>query len=196
MKYIFFPQEYSIKYLIFGTSYVSIVLTDWNRNRGSWSLVFDLLLQPDTMNISLENPYGDVTIPRAKLHNADSSTIIMNPMALESTYNNRKSSLNPYSSFKTPGGEQQLKCASLRRGQERQPEPPSGLHGEGKRRAGGTLPRLLLPLPEEEVRLDLPCEAKDYGFTIWNHHFTSQILEAKCYAGLKWLRFWAPLAIT
>ncbi len=91
------------KNLIFGTSYVSIVLTDWNRNRGSWLFVFDLLLQPDTMNISLENPYGDVTIPRAKLYNADSSTIIMNPMALESTYNNRKSSLNPYSSFKTPG---------------------------------------------------------------------------------------------
>lgn len=100
---IFLPQEYSIKNLIFGTSYVSIVLTDWNRNRGSWLFIFDLLLQPDTMNISLENPYGDVTIPRAKLHNADSSTIIMNPMALESTYNNRKSALNPYSSFKTPG---------------------------------------------------------------------------------------------
>uniref|UniRef100_A0A672LQ05 Si:ch211-202f5.3 n=1 Tax=Sinocyclocheilus grahami TaxID=75366 RepID=A0A672LQ05_SINGR len=56
------------------------------------------------MNISLENPYGDVTIPRAKLRGpADSSTIIMNPMALESTYNNRNSALNPYSSFKTPG---------------------------------------------------------------------------------------------
>ncbi|XP_050965185.1 uncharacterized protein si:ch211-202f5.3 [Labeo rohita] len=56
------------------------------------------------MNISLENPYGDVTIPRAKLRDqADSSTIIMNPMALESSYNNRNSGLNPYSSFKTPG---------------------------------------------------------------------------------------------
>ncbi|KAK7173824.1 hypothetical protein R3I93_003600 [Phoxinus phoxinus] len=56
------------------------------------------------MNISLENPYGDVTIPRAKLRDEnESSTIIMNPMALESAYNNRNSSSNPYSSFKTPG---------------------------------------------------------------------------------------------
>uniref|UniRef100_A0A8C2AQF1 Si:ch211-202f5.3 n=1 Tax=Cyprinus carpio TaxID=7962 RepID=A0A8C2AQF1_CYPCA len=56
------------------------------------------------MNISIENPYGDVTIPRAKLRDQpDSSTIIMNPMALESTYNNRKSAFNPYNSFKTPG---------------------------------------------------------------------------------------------
>ncbi|KAA0716447.1 hypothetical protein E1301_Tti009394 [Triplophysa tibetana] len=53
------------------------------------------------MNISLENPYGDVAIPRAKLQ-GDSSTIIMNPMALESSYN-RSSATNPYSSFKTPG---------------------------------------------------------------------------------------------
>uniref|UniRef100_A0A8C1HYP0 Si:ch211-202f5.3 n=2 Tax=Cyprinus carpio TaxID=7962 RepID=A0A8C1HYP0_CYPCA len=56
------------------------------------------------MNISIENPYGDVTIPRAKLRDQpDSSTIIMNPMALESTYNNRNSAFNPYNSFKTPG---------------------------------------------------------------------------------------------
>lgn len=56
------------------------------------------------MNISLENPYGDVTIPRAKLRDQpDSSTIIINPMALESTYKNHNSSVNPYSSFKTPG---------------------------------------------------------------------------------------------
>ncbi|KAI7813495.1 hypothetical protein IRJ41_018573 [Triplophysa rosa] len=53
------------------------------------------------MNISLENPYGDVAIPRAKLR-GDSSTIIMNPMALESSYN-RTSATNPYGSFKTPG---------------------------------------------------------------------------------------------
>lgn len=53
------------------------------------------------MNISLENPYGDVTIPRAKLRD-DSSTIIMNPMALESSYN-RTNGTNPYGSFKTPG---------------------------------------------------------------------------------------------
>ncbi|TRY81403.1 hypothetical protein DNTS_032837, partial [Danionella cerebrum] len=58
---------------------------------------------PDTMNISLENPYGDVTIPRAKLRDQpNSSTIIMNPMALESAYNSRTSALNPYNSFRTP----------------------------------------------------------------------------------------------
>uniref|UniRef100_A0AAY4E234 Uncharacterized protein n=1 Tax=Denticeps clupeoides TaxID=299321 RepID=A0AAY4E234_9TELE len=34
------------------------------------------------MNVSLENPYGNVTIPRAKLR-TDSSTVIINPLALE-----------------------------------------------------------------------------------------------------------------
>lgn len=58
------------------------------------------------MNLSLENPYGDVTIPRAKLRSAEDSTIITNPMAVGSTYSNRNSSLNPYGAFK-PNGESQ-----------------------------------------------------------------------------------------
>lgn len=91
------------KELISGSNDVPRVLTDWNRNQGPWLFIFAHLLQPDTMNISLENPYGDVTIPRAKLRDqGDSSTIIMNPMTLESAYNNRNS-LNPYNSFKNPG---------------------------------------------------------------------------------------------
>ncbi|XP_062410952.1 uncharacterized protein si:ch211-202f5.3 [Sardina pilchardus] len=44
------------------------------------------------MNISLENPYGSVTIPRAHLRASDeNSTVIINPMALE--HNN---GANPY----------------------------------------------------------------------------------------------------
>lgn len=62
---------------------------------------FDFTPHLNAMNISLENPYGDVTIPRAKLR-GDSSTIIMNPMALDSSYN-RTNATNPYASFKTPG---------------------------------------------------------------------------------------------
>ncbi|XP_072548983.1 uncharacterized protein [Salminus brasiliensis] len=57
------------------------------------------------MNLSLDNPYGNVTIPRAKLRPyGDSSTVILNPMTLESSYNGT-SSQNPYGSFK-PQGEQ------------------------------------------------------------------------------------------
>lgn len=47
------------------------------------------------MNISLENPYGNVTIPRAKLRLDEDSTVIANPMALESTAKG-VSSKNPY----------------------------------------------------------------------------------------------------
>lgn len=49
------------------------------------------------MNVSLDNPYGDVTIPRAKLRTTaeDGSTIIINPMALNSTYDGTASN-NPY----------------------------------------------------------------------------------------------------
>ncbi|KAL2100352.1 hypothetical protein ACEWY4_004746 [Coilia grayii] len=44
------------------------------------------------MNISLENPYGSVTIPRAQLRTSDdNSTVIINPMAL-----GRNTSANPY----------------------------------------------------------------------------------------------------
>lgn len=46
-----------------------------------------------TMNISLENPYGSVTIPRAHLRTSDDdSTVIINPMALDPS-----NSANPYS---------------------------------------------------------------------------------------------------
>lgn len=34
------------------------------------------------INVSLENPYSEVTIPRAKLRNPDDGTVIANPMAL------------------------------------------------------------------------------------------------------------------
>ncbi|KAG7314840.1 hypothetical protein KOW79_022143 [Hemibagrus wyckioides] len=57
------------------------------------------------MNLSLDNPYGDVSIPRAKLRSYDdSSTVIINPMALESSYNGNASQ-NPYGSFKVSGGD-------------------------------------------------------------------------------------------
>ncbi|KAK3509416.1 hypothetical protein QTP70_034167 [Hemibagrus guttatus] len=57
------------------------------------------------MNLSLNNPYGDVSIPRAKLRSYDdSSTVIINPMALESSYNGNASQ-NPYGSFKVTGGD-------------------------------------------------------------------------------------------
>uniref|UniRef100_A0AAY5KMW1 Uncharacterized protein n=1 Tax=Esox lucius TaxID=8010 RepID=A0AAY5KMW1_ESOLU len=55
------------------------------------------------MNVSLENPYGNVNIPRAKLRTSGDSTVIINPMALDSTYSNHNSSLNPYGAFR-PGG--------------------------------------------------------------------------------------------
>lgn len=56
------------------------------------------------MNLSLDNPYGDVSIPRAKLRSYDeSSTVIINPMALESSHNGIASQ-NPYGSFKAQGG--------------------------------------------------------------------------------------------
>lgn len=37
------------------------------------------------INVSLENPYGEVTIPRAKIHSSDDvATVIVNQMALNS----------------------------------------------------------------------------------------------------------------
>ncbi|KAL7834787.1 hypothetical protein SRHO_G00290340 [Serrasalmus rhombeus] len=57
------------------------------------------------MNLSLDNPYGNVTIPRAKLREyGDSSMVIINPMTLESSYNG-SSAQNPYGSFKPQGEE-------------------------------------------------------------------------------------------
>lgn len=42
------------------------------------------------INVSLENPYGEVHIPRAKIRPSDDATVIANPMAL-STHDG-----NPY----------------------------------------------------------------------------------------------------
>ncbi|KAJ8260622.1 hypothetical protein COCON_G00163450 [Conger conger] len=62
------------------------------------------------MNLCLDNPYKDVTIPRAKLRAStnDTSTVIANPLALDSAQytskSNRNSTLNPYGNFK-PSGE-------------------------------------------------------------------------------------------
>ncbi|KAF7688523.1 hypothetical protein C0J45_20561 [Silurus meridionalis] len=57
------------------------------------------------MNLTLDNPYGDISIPRAKLRSYDdSNTIIINPMTLESSYNGNMSQ-NPYGSFKAQGGD-------------------------------------------------------------------------------------------
>jgi len=52
-----------------------------------------------SMNISLENPYGSVTIPRAQLRTGDdNSTVIINPMALE-----HGTSANPYDAYGSEG---------------------------------------------------------------------------------------------
>ncbi|KAJ0015642.1 hypothetical protein NQD34_009262 [Periophthalmus magnuspinnatus] len=46
------------------------------------------------INVSLDNPYGHVTIPRAKLQSdADGSTVIANPAVIHSNGNS-----NPYAS--------------------------------------------------------------------------------------------------
>ncbi|KAK2818483.1 hypothetical protein Q5P01_024044 [Channa striata] len=43
----------------------------------------DSSVMSSNINVSLENPYGQVTIPRAKLHSYnDVSTVIANPMVL------------------------------------------------------------------------------------------------------------------
>lgn len=56
------------------------------------------------MDLQLDNPYGDVSIPRAKLRSyEDSSTVIINPMALESSYKG-SASQNPYGSVKVQNG--------------------------------------------------------------------------------------------
>lgn len=42
-----------------------------------------------TINVSPENPYGEVTIPRAKIRSVDdNATVIVNPMALSSSEGN------------------------------------------------------------------------------------------------------------
>ncbi|KAJ7988542.1 hypothetical protein DPEC_G00324650 [Dallia pectoralis] len=67
------------------------------------------------MNVSLENPYGDVNIPRAKLRSSGDSTVIINPMALDSNYSNQNFSLNPYGAFQ-PGGKSQGPSVDTRDG--------------------------------------------------------------------------------
>ena len=39
------------------------------------------------INLSMDNPYGHVTIPRAKLRGVDDATVIANPMAQSDSYN-------------------------------------------------------------------------------------------------------------
>lgn len=56
------------------------------------------------LNLSLDNPYGSVTIPRAKLSSVeDGSVVIANPAAVYSAAG--PSALNPYGNFQ-PRGEQ------------------------------------------------------------------------------------------
>ncbi|XP_066569435.1 uncharacterized protein LOC136758733 [Amia ocellicauda] len=74
-------------------------------------------LRGEMDGISLDNPYGDVIIPRARLRTTsednsaagDSSTIITNPLALNTTlyqsHNDRNSALNPYGNFHPHGSQ-------------------------------------------------------------------------------------------
>lgn len=61
------------------------------------------------MNICLDNPYADVTIPRAKLRasTGDDSTVIGNPLAVDGghymLHSDRNSALNPYGNFRPSG---------------------------------------------------------------------------------------------
>ncbi|KAI1905110.1 hypothetical protein AGOR_G00012550 [Albula goreensis] len=82
-------------------------------------------LSQGAMNLSLDNPYGEVTIPRAKLRTtADSSTVIANPLAHDSSlYSGRNSALNPYGNFK-PAGEDSLQTVPESRDGSVQNPPP------------------------------------------------------------------------
>uniref|UniRef100_A0A3P8RLA9 Si:ch211-202f5.3 n=1 Tax=Amphiprion percula TaxID=161767 RepID=A0A3P8RLA9_AMPPE len=63
------------------------------------------------INVSLDNPYGEVTIPRAKLRPSDDSTVIANPLALSSTNENpyavSSSAPPPYMVKEDGGGEEE-----------------------------------------------------------------------------------------
>uniref|UniRef100_A0A3B5A354 Si:ch211-202f5.3 n=1 Tax=Stegastes partitus TaxID=144197 RepID=A0A3B5A354_9TELE len=64
------------------------------------------------INVSLDNPYGEVTIPRAKLRPSDDiSTVIANPMALsgnnENPYAVSSSAPPPYMVKEDGGGEEE-----------------------------------------------------------------------------------------
>uniref|UniRef100_A0A3Q2NNR9 Uncharacterized protein n=1 Tax=Fundulus heteroclitus TaxID=8078 RepID=A0A3Q2NNR9_FUNHE len=64
------------------------------------------------INISLENPYGQVTIPRAKLRQPDDATVIANPMALnsENPYSQKGSDPPPYTVKEDGGEEEEGRC--------------------------------------------------------------------------------------
>lgn len=62
------------------------------------------------INVTIDNPYGDVTIPRAKIRSAgDVSTVITNPMALNSDAGNGafNSTPPPYVVKEAGGGEEE-----------------------------------------------------------------------------------------
>lgn len=65
------------------------------------------------INVSLENPYGEVTIPRAKIHSSDDvATVIANPMAVSSDGGNpygvsSSASPPPYVVKEVGGGEEE-----------------------------------------------------------------------------------------
>ncbi|XP_036385584.1 uncharacterized protein si:ch211-202f5.3 [Megalops cyprinoides] len=80
------------------------------------------------MNLSLDNPYGEVTIPRAKLRTSeDTSTVIANPLVVDtslySTQARHNSALNPYGSFKPPGDESAQGAPESRDGSAQNPPP-------------------------------------------------------------------------
>uniref|UniRef100_A0A669EX89 Uncharacterized protein n=1 Tax=Oreochromis niloticus TaxID=8128 RepID=A0A669EX89_ORENI len=59
------------------------------------------------INVSLENPYGQVAIPRAKLHSSSDSTVIANPMVItsnENPYQVSSSAPPPYTVKEDGGG--------------------------------------------------------------------------------------------
>uniref|UniRef100_A0A8C6K5W5 Uncharacterized protein n=1 Tax=Nothobranchius furzeri TaxID=105023 RepID=A0A8C6K5W5_NOTFU len=64
------------------------------------------------INISPENPYGQVTIPRAKLHrpSEEIGTVIYNPMTLnsENPYAEKSSAPPPYTVKEDDGGEEEM----------------------------------------------------------------------------------------
>ncbi|XP_058473074.1 uncharacterized protein si:ch211-202f5.3 [Solea solea] len=68
-----------------------------------------------TINVSLDNPYGQVNIPRAKLRSSDDpSMVITNPMALDSNVGNPYSSSGsappPYMVKEDGGEEDEGRC--------------------------------------------------------------------------------------
>ncbi|MED6271938.1 hypothetical protein CHARACLAT_025261, partial [Characodon lateralis] len=68
----------------------------------------DIINMSSNINISLENPYGQVTIPRAKLRLSEDATVITNPVALnsENPYAQKGSDPPPYT-VKEDGGEEE-----------------------------------------------------------------------------------------